>query len=113
VLVVHPPPRRRTGAETVPTPAPTVSEASENTAVQATESDAAPPEVSASSPRADERPVDVIETALAKALTEAAGAGRFDVVAQLAKELEARRLAGAANVVPFARDPQGTRRERP
>jgi hypothetical protein len=56
--------------------------------------------------------LDVVEAALAKALTEAARAGRFDVVAQLAKELEARRLARAANVLPFARDPQGARRER-
>jgi hypothetical protein len=43
--------------------------------------------------------VDAIETALAFALTEAAKAGRFDVVAQLAKELEARRLASSPNVV--------------
>jgi hypothetical protein len=34
-----------------------------------------------------------VETALACALSQAADAGRFDVVAQLAKELEARRLA--------------------
>lgn len=37
--------------------------------------------------------------ALASALTEAARAGRFDVVAQLARELEARRLASAGGVV--------------
>jgi hypothetical protein len=42
---------------------------------------------------------DEVETALAKALAQAATAGRFDVVAQLAKELEARRLAGMGNVV--------------
>jgi hypothetical protein len=35
---------------------------------------------------------DRIELALAKALEAAAEAGRFDVVAQLAKELEARRV---------------------
>jgi hypothetical protein len=40
-----------------------------------------------------------VEAALAYALTEAARAGRFDVVAQLAKELEARRFAVAGNVV--------------
>jgi hypothetical protein len=40
-----------------------------------------------------------VDTALAFALTEAAKAGRFDVVAQLAKELEARRLANSPNVV--------------
>jgi hypothetical protein len=43
--------------------------------------------------------LDPVETALTKALTEASAAGRFDVVAQLAKELEARRLARAGNVV--------------
>jgi hypothetical protein len=37
--------------------------------------------------------------ALAHALTEAAKAGRFDVVARLAGELEARRLARMGNVV--------------
>jgi hypothetical protein len=37
--------------------------------------------------------------ALAAALKRAAEAGRWDVVAQLARELEARRLANAGNVV--------------
>ena len=36
---------------------------------------------------------DEVERALSFALTEAAKAGRFDVVAQLARELEARRRA--------------------
>jgi hypothetical protein len=36
--------------------------------------------------------VDAVEVALAKALEGATAAGRFDVVAQLARELEARRL---------------------
>jgi hypothetical protein len=40
-----------------------------------------------------------VETALAVALTRAAEAGRWDIVAQLARELEARRLAQADNVV--------------
>jgi hypothetical protein len=40
---------------------------------------------------------DVIEEALAKAIAEAAVAGRFDVVTQLAQELEARRLARSEN----------------
>jgi hypothetical protein len=40
-----------------------------------------------------------VETGLATALLRAAEAGRFDVVAQLAHELEARRLARAGNVV--------------
>lgn len=36
---------------------------------------------------------DIVETALAKALEGATAAGRFDVVALLAGELQARRLA--------------------
>jgi len=37
--------------------------------------------------------LDPVEIALAEALTKAATAGRFDVVGQLARELEARRAA--------------------
>jgi hypothetical protein len=44
---------------------------------------------------------DAVDATLAKALGEAATAGRFDVVAQLARELEARRLARAGNVTSF------------
>jgi hypothetical protein len=44
-------------------------------------------------------PADTVEAALARALDAAAAAGRFDVVAQLAKELEARRLAREPNIV--------------
>jgi hypothetical protein len=40
-----------------------------------------------------------VERALALALGRAALAGRFDVVAKLADELHARRLAAAGNVV--------------
>jgi hypothetical protein len=43
-----------------------------------------------------------VEAELARALGLAAAAGRFDVVAQLAKELEARRLAVSGNVVAMA-----------
>jgi hypothetical protein len=46
-------------------------------------------------------PTDTVDVALAKALEAAATAGRFEVVAQLARELEARRLARSANVVPL------------
>jgi len=46
--------------------------------------------------------LDPVEAALAGALTEAAKAGRFDVVAQLAGELQARRLARSANVLSFS-----------
>jgi hypothetical protein len=46
-----------------------------------------------------------VETALAKALDAAATAGRFDVVALLARELQARRLAreGVATLPTKAR----------
>jgi hypothetical protein len=51
-----------------------------------------------------------VEAALARALSQAADAGRFDVVAQLARELEARRLAHAGNVVRLKdeREKRGT-----
>ena len=42
---------------------------------------------------------DAVEAALANALAAAATAGRFDVVAQLARDLEARRQARAGNLV--------------
>jgi hypothetical protein len=44
-----------------------------------------------------------VEGALAEALTAASAAGRWDVVAQLARELEARRLV-SSNVVPLRTD---------
>jgi hypothetical protein len=46
-----------------------------------------------------ERGVDPVEAALATALDRASAAGRYDVVLQLARELEARRTARAGNVV--------------
>jgi hypothetical protein len=49
-----------------------------------------------------DRAPDEVEAALARALDRASEAGRFDVVAQLARELEARRLARAGNVVRLA-----------
>jgi hypothetical protein len=52
---------------------------------------------------------DAVEAALAKALEGATAAGRWDVVAQLARELEARRLERAGNVVSIAA-PRGARR---
>jgi hypothetical protein len=42
---------------------------------------------------------DAVAAALARGLAEASAAGRWDVVAQLARELEARRTARAGNVV--------------
>jgi hypothetical protein len=50
-----------------------------------------------------------LETALAAAVARAPDAGRWDVVAQLARELEARRLAQAANVVPLKAPRNGVR----
>lgn len=50
---------------------------------------------------------DAVEAALSRALEAAAAAGRFDVVAQLARELEARRLAGSPNVVTLPKSSRG------
>jgi hypothetical protein len=72
--------------------APIVVDRRENVATEATHDDPRRCEVSASTP-----PLDAIEIALADALTKAASAQRFDVVAQLARE--ARRLARNGNVV--------------
>jgi hypothetical protein len=54
---------------------------------------------------------DEVEAPLARALDGASEARRFDVVAQLARELEARRLLRFANVVPL--DPHTRRKETP
>ena len=51
---------------------------------------------------------DSVEQALARALDAAAAAGRFDVVSQLARELEARRLATSGNVVALPARRGGT-----
>jgi len=57
-----------------------------------------------SPPRSAAASMDAIEAALADALAGATEAGRWDVVAQLARELEARRLARAGNVVVLRGD---------
>ena len=44
---------------------------------------------------------DPIEVALADALTKASSTGQWDVVGQLARELEARRVARVEKVVPL------------
>lgn len=75
---------------------PSVVDRRQNDADQATPDDERRREVSAS-----DGAVDSIETLLARALARAAAAGRFDAVAQLARELEARRLARGRNVLPF------------
>jgi len=51
-----------------------------------------------------------VELALARALDRASEAGRFDVVGQLAKELEARRLMRLPNVLPLDRGPHRGRK---
>jgi hypothetical protein len=59
---------------------------------ETTQGDAKPREVLALFAPQFGSPGDVVERALAVGLVEAAIAGRFDVVAQLARELEARRV---------------------
>jgi hypothetical protein len=80
----------RVGFETVETSAPNVADRRVNDADPTTQGDAKQREVSASVS---------VEDILGAALLRASEAGRWDVVAQLAKELEARRLAAAGNVV--------------
>jgi hypothetical protein len=92
------------GSNPQQTSAPSVAKSAEIAQESATEDDARPPEVLALSDRPDgpQPVVDPIDAALADALSRAARAGRFDVVAQLALELEARRRARNGNVVPLA-----------
>jgi hypothetical protein len=54
--------------------------------------------------------VDPVEAALANAITQAVASGKFDIVAQLCRELEARRLARsrATNILKPARLPRTT-----
>jgi hypothetical protein len=52
---------------------------------------------------------DAVEEALARALGEATAAGKWDVVSQLARELEARRLVRAGNVVSLRDRKRGER----
>jgi hypothetical protein len=42
-----------------------------------------------------------MEVALAEAIRRASTAGQWDIVAQLAKELDARRRARSGNIVPI------------
>jgi len=79
-----------TGFEPHATSAPGVAKSGLEDAERATQGDAKQREVSASG--------DVVEAALVKALGEASAAGRFDVVALLAGELQARRFAGGGVV---------------
>jgi hypothetical protein len=83
--------------KTVPTSGPNVLDRRGNDAREVTKDDVTRREVSASAPPEP----DAVEAALAGALKGATDAGRWDVVAQLARELEARRTARAGNVVPL------------
>jgi len=56
-----------------------------------------------------EAPGDVVEAALAAALGQAAAAQQWAIVAQLGKELEARRPASAGNVVALPAKREGSR----
>ena len=89
------------GIEHQATSAPIVADGAEIPAICATQDDSKPLEVLALS-ASEKAPTDPIEAALATALVEAATAGRFDVVAQLARELEARRHARAGHAVRLA-----------
>ena len=80
-----------TGLETVPTSATEVAGRSEKPEPCAGQLRTEASEAGPSS--------DAVEAALSRALATAADAGRFDIVGQLARELEARRLARAGNVV--------------
>jgi hypothetical protein len=85
----------RVGFETGETSAAIVADRRENAAVEATKGDGTRPDVTASAAPA----ADAVEAALAGAICGATDAARWDVVAQLARELEARRTARAGNVV--------------
>jgi hypothetical protein len=87
------------GIESPATSAPSVADGRVSDATEATKDDAKRPEVSASPPPE----AGAVEAALAEALRGATSAGRWDVVAQLARELEARRLARSANVLVLRR----------
>jgi len=91
------------GIEPPATSVRSVVDSRENDADYATQDNARRREVSALSGA-----TAPVESALSIALCRAAEAGRFDVVAQLARELEARRLALANNVVAI--DPKVRKR---
>jgi len=80
------------------TSAPSVVDRREISQEETTQGAAKPLEVLALCAPHSAPPGDVVERALAVGLVEAALAGRFDVVAQLARELEARRLERVGEV---------------
>jgi hypothetical protein len=91
-------PVEQRGIEHEPPSAPIVDDRRVKDATEATRDDARRPEVSASAyPGAD-----AVEAALAEAIRGAASAGEWATVAALARELEARRVARAGNVVTLS-----------
>jgi hypothetical protein len=88
------------GIEHAPPYARSVADRRGNDADQATKDDERRREVSASGAH----DVDAVDAALAEALRAATIGARWDVVAQLARELEARRLARTGNVVHLSHE---------
>ena len=97
-----------TGIESVQTSVPTLAKRHDNTPSEATQDDSKRREVSVSA-TLETASTDMVEAALAEALALAATAGRFDVVAQRARELEARRFARAGNVLTLDARQKGRR----
>lgn len=88
------------GVESPDTPARSAAERRENPLAHATHDDAKQRKVSVSTPTT----VDVVEAALANAIVKATAAGEWGIVAQLARELEARRTSrGGTDVVAIDR----------
>ena len=85
----------RAGLEPDGTTSSNVADRRVKAAAETTNDDVTRREVSASA----SSQVDAVDGALAEALRAATNAGRWDVVAQLARELEARRSVRAGNVV--------------
>ena len=86
--------------EAAPIGSPSAPTHANYTSAPATEP--APADTSARPPTTS---ADMLEHALALAISEAAKAGQWAIVAQLGRELEARRLSGLPNVVTLARSP--------
>jgi hypothetical protein len=100
-------PRQGESNTTVPS-VPNVAHRRENTGYEPPQEGGKQPEVLATAdeppgspdePPSLRRGDDAVEGAIATPLSRAAAAGRFDVVAQLARELEARRERQAGNLV--------------
>ncbi len=97
------------GSNTVPPSGQSVAKSGENALELPTQGNSTKPGISASpdEPPGTEDADEAVERALAAGLSAATAAGRFDIVAQLARELEARRCLRAGNVVPLERKRPG------